>query len=275
MKEDQKPVEPDFVPDGKSPETVAPFFWLCFGVGCLWVTCTFVIYWAFPDWQTRGTAGDSFGAVNALFSGLAFAGVIYSLNLQRKELRFQREKMLATRKLSEAQLDEMKASRELLAQPLPIPEIEVLHIERPRLFYSPPEDEHSAQSRYTVDVALSNPTQHPAVSVNVRCFIQFGEPKIALGSTDSYVSIVAPGARIDQPSIQPDFMFTGDANGLFFDSLRQHNSNKFPVLVVIVLFNPDFPLARIKRVSRWARIWRVIRRGLRHPIGLASMCGVA
>jgi hypothetical protein len=40
-------------------------------------------------WQTRGLFGDMFGAVNALFSGLAFAGIIYAIVLQRKELSLQ------------------------------------------------------------------------------------------------------------------------------------------------------------------------------------------
>ncbi|MEJ6023939.1 putative phage abortive infection protein [Ramlibacter sp. PS4R-6] len=39
----------------------------------------------------RGTFGDKFGAINALFSGLALAGVIFTILLQRRELRLQRE----------------------------------------------------------------------------------------------------------------------------------------------------------------------------------------
>ncbi|MDM5277160.1 hypothetical protein QUF95_07190 [Paenibacillus silvae] len=38
-----------------------------------------------------GTFGDMFGAVNALFSGLAFAGLIYTITVQRQELSLQRE----------------------------------------------------------------------------------------------------------------------------------------------------------------------------------------
>jgi hypothetical protein len=212
------------------------FYWLCIGVGCLWIVCTFAIYWLFDSWQTRGTVGDSFGAVNALFSGLAFAGVIYALNLQRRELKSQREEMLATRRVSEAQLAEMKASRELLGQPLPIPEIEFLQIERPRFFYTPPEAKYSAQSRYIALITLSNPTQYPAIGVNVRCLLQFGEPRKAIGATDSYVSIVAPNAKIDTPLTRPDFLFAGDNGGLLFDSLRQHDPRKVPTLIVIILF---------------------------------------
>jgi hypothetical protein len=234
VSEEGKPVELVSTKRWQSEHT--GFVWLCVAVACLWIICTLAIYWLFPDWQTRGTAGDSFGAVNALFSGLAFAGVIYALNLQRKELTSQREEMLATRRVSEAQLAEMKASRELLAQPLPIPTVNTLRIERPRLFYSPPEDEHSAQARYRVGVGLTNPTQYPAIGVNVSCFVQLGEPPKALVSTDTYVSILAPGTVLDDPTTQPDFLFSGDTTGLLFDSLRQHDPRKVPVVAVGILF---------------------------------------
>ena len=43
--------------------------------------------------EIRGAFGDQFGAVNALFSGLAFAGLIYTIILQRKDLKLQRKEM--------------------------------------------------------------------------------------------------------------------------------------------------------------------------------------
>jgi ABC-type multidrug transport system fused ATPase/permease subunit len=44
-----------------------------------------VIWLAIPDPQSRGLFGDMFGAVNALFSGLAFAGIVFTLFQQRKQ----------------------------------------------------------------------------------------------------------------------------------------------------------------------------------------------
>lgn len=49
------------------------------------------------DPQIRGTFGDKFGAVNALFSGLAFAGLIYTIILQKDELSLQRKELKQTR----------------------------------------------------------------------------------------------------------------------------------------------------------------------------------
>ena len=49
------------------------------------------------NWTDRGTFGDLFGVVNALFSGLAFAGIIYTILLQRTELKLQRQELKETR----------------------------------------------------------------------------------------------------------------------------------------------------------------------------------
>src|SRR5918994_4689704 len=47
--------------------------------------------------EERGQFGDLFGGVNALFTGLAFAGVIYTILLQSNELELQREELRLNR----------------------------------------------------------------------------------------------------------------------------------------------------------------------------------
>lgn len=49
------------------------------------------------DPSERGTYGDMFGGANALFSGLAFTGIIVTILLQRKELALQRQELRDTR----------------------------------------------------------------------------------------------------------------------------------------------------------------------------------
>ncbi|MFC5455358.1 hypothetical protein [Prosthecobacter fluviatilis] len=53
----------------------------------LWALSGFLITWGSSN---PGTFGDMFGAVNALFSGLAFLGVIFAIVLQYQELKEQR-----------------------------------------------------------------------------------------------------------------------------------------------------------------------------------------
>jgi hypothetical protein len=64
--------------------------------------------------EERGTFGDMFGAINALFSGLAFAGVIIAILLQRGELRLQREELTLTREEMQGQKEALNAQNETL-----------------------------------------------------------------------------------------------------------------------------------------------------------------
>lgn len=59
----------------------------------------------------RGTFGDMFGAVNALFSGLAFGGIIWTILLQRNELKLQREESRESRKEAVEQNKTLRAQR--------------------------------------------------------------------------------------------------------------------------------------------------------------------
>lgn len=67
-----------------------------------------------PD--VRGTFGDMFGAVNALFSGFAFIGVIYAILLQRTELALQRDELSMTRAELKKSADAQEKSERALAK---------------------------------------------------------------------------------------------------------------------------------------------------------------
>lgn len=63
-----------------------------------------------------GAFGDSSGAINALFSALAFAGVIFAIILQKKELQLQREELKQTREELEGQKHEFEQQNETLTK---------------------------------------------------------------------------------------------------------------------------------------------------------------
>ena len=101
-----------------------PWPWLLFGgVIVLWISAIIVLSFpdivlSFPDIvlslyfsniEKRGQFGDSFGVVNALFSGLALAGVIYAIILQREELQLQREELEKTREEIKGQKEQLEA----------------------------------------------------------------------------------------------------------------------------------------------------------------------
>jgi hypothetical protein len=48
-----------------------------------------VFSFAGSEMEARGQFGDMFGVVNTLFTGLAFAGLIYTILLQRKDFEMQ------------------------------------------------------------------------------------------------------------------------------------------------------------------------------------------
>ena len=87
---------------------------------CLWFkTVIFVViiwigissmFWWISCWNHELAAqiGDSFGSVNALFSALAFAGVIVAVFLQKKELQLQREELASTREELKGQKEQMR-----------------------------------------------------------------------------------------------------------------------------------------------------------------------
>lgn len=99
MKE-QKPKTPPLDPPTLEP--MGNYWWVLIVVLLAWAGIGFFpwymnVSYGGKDWEwgldRPGVFGDSFGFVNALFSGLALAGVIVAIFLQRKELYEQRKQL--------------------------------------------------------------------------------------------------------------------------------------------------------------------------------------
>lgn len=92
----------------------------CLIFGSVWFYNHFLsVMTGLPCPASEGEFGDQFGALAALFSGLAFWGVIVSLllqrddlNMQRKELELQRQEMEDTRKEFAKQTELMRRQLE-------------------------------------------------------------------------------------------------------------------------------------------------------------------
>lgn len=107
----------------KIEEDKSPYrsvIWMSVGVIIVWVLSALWIYNALPNWSDRGTVGDMFGAVNALFSGLAFAALIYTILLQREEIKTNRKEIELNRKelkkSTQAQIKSQQALNEQVTQ---------------------------------------------------------------------------------------------------------------------------------------------------------------
>lgn len=77
-----------------------PKYWVPLGLGAVmlvWLGVSGVVRLSVSSWEQSAQVGDTFGAVNALFSSLALLGVILTVWLQRQELKLQRQELVETR----------------------------------------------------------------------------------------------------------------------------------------------------------------------------------
>ncbi len=70
----------------------------------------FNYFWLIKD-SEKSSIGGMFGVANALFSGLAFGGIIYTILLQRNELELQRKELRLTRNEFKDQNNTLKRQR--------------------------------------------------------------------------------------------------------------------------------------------------------------------
>ena len=87
----------------------------------IWGASATALVLTVDDFGKSGTFGDSFGVLNTLFSGLAFAGIIVTVKMQNDEMREQRKELQKQKKAAQLYhrermflmlLDEFKKSRE-------------------------------------------------------------------------------------------------------------------------------------------------------------------
>ena len=95
--------------------SLQPFVIGCLVVYGIWIGSIWLNILFFENAHNELAAwfGDSFGAINTLFSGMAFAGIIYTILLQRKELQLQREELKQTRIELQRSADSQEKSEEL------------------------------------------------------------------------------------------------------------------------------------------------------------------
>lgn len=100
----------------KRDAPLTPFVCCAVIVFLVWCIAGIVSWKCGYDWAIRGQFGDSFGAINALFSGLAFAGVIFTILLQRNELALQRQELEDTRAELKRSAEAQEKSQAALTQ---------------------------------------------------------------------------------------------------------------------------------------------------------------
>lgn len=90
--------------------------YLGISVGILIFAAWLISYWVYASESlTYPALGDSFGALNTLFSGLAFVGVIYAIILQQQSLTVQKQELKKTTETFTEQLVVQEKSARLQA----------------------------------------------------------------------------------------------------------------------------------------------------------------
>lgn len=80
-------------------------------VAALWIAAPFFVSFLYSNMSERGQFGDTYGFINALFSGLAFAGLFYTIHLQARQLQIARTELKIQREELRLQREELAASR--------------------------------------------------------------------------------------------------------------------------------------------------------------------
>lgn len=91
-----------------------PLILLSVGVVGLFALSWWWIATTINDPEKQGQFGDQFGAVNALFSGLAFAGLIFTIILQKNELALQRKELSLTHEELKGQKEQLEEQNKTL-----------------------------------------------------------------------------------------------------------------------------------------------------------------
>lgn len=97
----------------KKEDSDSGFLWTGIIVALVIISLWVGTYFLLKDLQPedRGTIGDMFGSINSLFSGLALAGIILTILLQRTELKLQRKELSDTREEFRIQNETLRLQR--------------------------------------------------------------------------------------------------------------------------------------------------------------------
>ncbi|WP_018998107.1 hypothetical protein [Hirschia maritima] len=99
--------------NSKSESKNWPIIWAICAVFIVLLVCGLNWYFLQNGDENRGTFGDMFGVSNAIFSGLALAGLIYAIIQQQEQLSIAREDLERTKSLSQEQSDHIRKQNEL------------------------------------------------------------------------------------------------------------------------------------------------------------------
>lgn len=166
--------------------------------------------------------------INIILSCLSFLLAVISVVTVIITLK-QNGKMIRN---NEEQIAEMRKEHIMSLQPVLNFANPVFKIERPRLFYAPPMDEYSIQSRSYFSVEIENITSAVALNINCNAFLIIKkDEKDIVTTTTSHINALSTGKQ------QIHFMFvSGELPEKIYECLRETSSKKRPSIFVSIIF---------------------------------------
>lgn len=138
-------------------------------------------------------------------------------------------------KMMNKQLIQMEKEQKQQQQPFPYINKVELEIEKPRFFYTPPEDEYSCQSRYCIIANIGNLASEPAVLLDVVATIDIPQDNniVVLDSTTKRIDVLS---KEYNDKIEVNFLFSGDEKAKLFEALRNKRASEFPRLNICIYY---------------------------------------
>lgn len=191
-----------------------------------------VVYWI-PSWANRGLFGDMFGALNAIFSGIALIGVVLAVYLQQVQLTLQKDESNENINLMKTQLQQMQETFKLQYQPVLQLNFTKAFIHQPRVFSTPGEG-ISALSRYSFNFAVINVSDTPATDIIVssRLCSKSESAQEELRTADKHFRVVS-----NQKEVDGNLMFApGKPYVTLLEALRDEDASRVPLLQVVTVY---------------------------------------
>ncbi|WP_127846194.1 hypothetical protein [Psychroflexus aestuariivivens] len=128
----------------------------------IWLFSGIISWFFFKNWKESASFGDTFGAINSLFSGLALAVIIYTIYLQKTELSLQRKELEYTREELSRTADAQEQTAKLMNEQIRLSNL-------PFLQYN------SKIIRGKECLIISNQSDNPIFDVDIWLFITEAE----------------------------------------------------------------------------------------------------
>ena len=168
--------------------------------------------------------------VNIILSVLSFILAVVSIITVIISIR-QNKRLLEA---NEQQINEMRKEHQLSVQPVLALENGEFAIERPKFYYTPPQDSYSFLSRYLYRVILKNVSSATAIFVDISAtlLLEKDGQELSLGATAVRKNILQSG----QESEGVHILFSGDDSAYLYSALRESKTSQLPKIEISIVY---------------------------------------